>query len=155
MVNATRLACGQGLWSADHGSTSSRPRSMKDVATTSMREGVVRSENLRHLRRQSTPNGPSGKAPERQPTGCLRDGMDGAQRATAFGCKEPRTTDVRFLEGPQMKCFLGGQKGWTHKVPWRTSPWPRWPVSRDTAADHERISKIVYIGSFKAVRVWS
>ena len=39
---------------------------MKDVATTSMREGVVRSENLRHLRRQSTPNGPSGMAPERQ-----------------------------------------------------------------------------------------
>ena len=39
---------------------------MKDVATTSMREGVIRSDNVRHLRCQSTPNGPSRIAPERQ-----------------------------------------------------------------------------------------
>ena len=70
--------------------------------------------------------------------------MDGAQRATAFGCKEPRTTDVRFLEGPQMKCFLGGQKGWTHKVPWRTKPDVSLAAMAGavTAADHvERSSK--------------
>ena len=61
-----KAACAQGLRSADHGSTSSRPRSMKDVATTSMGEGVLRSVILRYLRRRSTPTGPSRMAPERQ-----------------------------------------------------------------------------------------
>ena len=67
--------------------------------------------------------------------------MDGAQRATAFGCKEPRTTDVRFLEGPQMKCFLGGQKGWTHKDQSAMADVSLAAMAGVTAADHERISK--------------
>ena len=136
-ANAVRYkaACAQGLRSADHGSTSSRPRSMKDVATTSMGEGVMRSVILRYLRRRSTPTGPSRMAPERQ-AACGMAWMVHNERRRLVA--RNHTTDVRFLEGPQMKCFLGGQKGWTHKVPWRTSPWPRWPVSRRPTMSESR-----------------
>ena len=47
-----------------------------------------------------------------------------------------------------MKWFLGGQKGWTHKVPWRTSPWSlvaKRPVSRrPTMSESQNSVWIIY-----------
>ena len=109
---------------------------MKDVATTSMGEGVLRSVILRYLRRRSTPTGPSRMAPERQ-AACGMAWMVHNERRRLVA--RNHTTDVRFLEGPQMKCFLGGQKGWTHKVP--MADVSLGAMAGVTAADHERISK--------------
>ena len=108
---------------------------MKDVATTSMREGVVRRENLRHLRRQSTPNGPSGMAPERQ-AACGLAWMVALQeeRRRLVGKEGPFT-----LGDPQMKWFWEAKKG--------LEPWTLMAdvslagMAGVTAADHERISK--------------
>ena len=98
-ANAVRYkaACAQGLRSADHGSTSSRPRSMKDVATTSMGEGVLRSVILRYLRRRSTPTGPSRMAPERQAACGMAWMVHNERRRLVGGCKEPH--DRRALFG--------------------------------------------------------
>ena len=110
---------------------------MKDVATTSMGEGVLRSVILRYLRRRSTPR-PSRMAPERQ-AACGMAWMVHNERRRLVA--RNHTTDVRFLEGPQMKCFLGGQKGWTHKVSWDMADVSLAAMAGVTAADHERISK--------------
>ena len=110
---------------------------MKDVATTSVREGVVRSENLRHLRRQSTPNGPSGKAPERQ-AACgmawmvaLQDESDGVWLA--------RKGQGVHSRGPQMKWFWEAKKGLEPLT--LMADVSLAAMAGVTAADHERISE--------------
>ena len=77
--------------------------------------------------------------------------MDGAQRATARLVARNHTTDVRFLEDPQMKCFLGGQKGWTHKDQSAMADVSLAAMAGVTAADHrmsEYREKLSGCGSF-------
>ena len=91
-----KAACAQGLWSPDHGSTSSRLRSVKDVATTSTRESVMLRDIVRHLRRPSTLKheqdnssmacvGETGEAPRGRNDERRRSWLQGSKGVHLFG----------------------------------------------------------------------
>ena len=137
-----KAACAQGLRSADHGSTSSRPRSMKDVATTSMGEGVLRSVILRYLRRRSTPTGPSRMAPERQAACGMawiwRIGVAGSAPRLQGREITRRDDGVHFL-GTLDEVLFGRRKRLDAQSGMADVSLAA--MTGVTAADHERISK--------------
>ena len=121
-------------------------RSMKDVATTSMGEGVMRIVILRYLRRpRSTPTGPSRMAPERQ-AACGMAWMVHNERRRLVARNHDKT------------CAFGGSAdevlfGWPKKLDAQSAmaDVSLAAMAGVTAADHERISKSYLVKS----RVWA
>ena len=109
---------------------------MKDVATTSMGEGVLRSVILRYLRRRSTPTGPSRMAPERQ-AACGMAWMVHNERRRLVA--RNHTTDVALFGGSADEVLFG----WPKRLDAQSAmaDVSLAAMAGVTAADHERISK--------------